>query len=119
MLSDERLKRLRQMLLEEQAQLEKGIANFTEFEMSSQDDNVGVGNHLADDATLLFDQSQTVSLRRAHEQRLEDVRAALERMDAGVYGNCERCEQAIDFARLKAVPAAEHCMECQTLVEHR
>ena len=114
MLSPERLERLRKMLLEEKANLEKDIANLT---ATSQEANVGLGNHMADDATAVFDQATTVSLRRGHELALEEVEAALQRMANGAYGVCDRCGEAIDFARLKAVPQTTLCMSCQTFME--
>ncbi len=114
MLSPQRLERLRKMLLEEKANLEEELANLT---ATSQESNVGLGNHMADDATAAFDQATAVSLRRGHARALNEVVAALERMDEGTYGVCDRCNEAIDFARLKAVPQTTLCMSCQTIVE--
>ena len=58
-----------------------------------------------------------ISLRRSHERTLADVESALQRMDEGAYGRCERCDDEIDFARLKAVPHTTLCMSCQRLLE--
>jgi DnaK suppressor protein len=114
MLSPQRLERLRKALLEEKANLEKEVANLT---ATSQESTVGLGNHMADDATAAFDQATAVSLRRGHVRSLDEVNAALERMDKGVYGLCDRCGEAIDYARLKAMPQATLCLSCQTVVE--
>jgi RNA polymerase-binding protein DksA len=114
MLFPQRLERLKQALLEEKVNLEKEVANLT---ATAQESNVGLGNHMADDATAVFDQATAVSLRRGHERALDEVNAALERMEAGTYGMCDRGGEAIDFARLKAVPQATLCMSCQTIVE--
>lgn len=43
---------------------------------------------------------------------LRDVNRALARMDAGDYGNCRNCEEAIPPARLEAVPYADLCIPC-------
>jgi RNA polymerase-binding transcription factor len=40
------------------------------------------------------------------------VRAALERMEAGTYGQCEDCEGVIPAARLQALPYAVTCIAC-------
>jgi len=114
MLSPQRLERLRKALLEEKASLEKEVANLT---ATSQESTVGLGNHMADDATAAFDQATAVSLRRGHVRSLDEVNAALERMDKGAYGLCDRCGEAIDYARLKAMPQATLCLSCQTVVE--
>jgi RNA polymerase-binding protein DksA len=114
MLSAERKERLRRELLEEKANLEEEIARLT---ATSQEATVGLGNHMADDGTAVFDQATTVSLRRGHQLALEEVDRALQRMANGGYGVCERCGEAIDFARLKAVPQATLCLSCQTRAE--
>jgi DnaK suppressor protein len=44
-----------------------------------------------------------------------DVRAALARIDEGVYGICADCEEEIDPKRLNAVPWAPLCIRCQEL----
>ncbi len=48
-------------------------------------------------------------------QRLEQVDAAIARMDAGTYGICTHCGEPIDPARLKALPSAAMCLRCQEL----
>jgi RNA polymerase-binding transcription factor DksA len=40
------------------------------------------------------------------------IRAALDRLDAGIYGVCATCEERIAEARLQAVPFAIHCLAC-------
>ena len=50
---------------------------------------------------------------------LEDVRAAIKRLDAGTYGECERCGCAIPVNRLEAVPAANMCIQCKEAEETR
>ena len=83
----------------------------------SIDSGVGVGNHMADDATAAFDQAAAVSLLRMQQRTLELVEGALERMADGTYGQCVRCSEPIDFARLKAIPHAALCMACQKFAE--
>ena len=114
MLTPERIARLRGYLLEEQASLRQELVS---LEDSVQEANVGLGNHMAEDATAAFDQATAVSLRRGHELALKEVERALHRMDADTYGRCERCGDEIDFARLKAVPQASLCMTCQRQAE--
>jgi DnaK suppressor protein len=49
--------------------------------------------------------------RERHE--LDEIDAAQARLEAGVFGVCERCHQAIPLARLRAMPTARHCAICQ------
>jgi DnaK suppressor protein len=53
-----------------------------------------------------------------HQARLvRDVELALEAIEDGTYGVCERCEQAIPRPRLDAVPWARLCVPCQSVEE--
>lgn len=47
------------------------------------------------------------------------VRAALDRIDQGVFGVCRRCGEAIPRKRLKAVPWAPFCIGCQEDADRR
>ena len=50
---------------------------------------------------------------------LERIDEALERMEEGTYGTCERCGEAIDPARLEAIPYAIRCVRCEEAEEER
>lgn len=49
-----------------------------------------------------------------HETKIElqQVRAALKRMDEGKYGICASCEEEISKERLQALPYATLCIKC-------
>jgi DnaK suppressor protein len=80
-------------------------------------DNLGYGNHQADDATDAFEQAKELSLLQNSERVLAQVEAALLRFEQGIYGVCVRCGEPIDPARLKALPYASLCMDCQQHAE--
>jgi DnaK suppressor protein len=69
------------------------------------------------------DLNQTLVTEEAQEARdraeLRQVEAALQRLTAGVYGDCADCAEPIDLQRLLAQPAAERCAVCQSVFEHR
>jgi DnaK suppressor protein len=44
---------------------------------------------------------------------LRNVRAALHRMNEGMFGVCMHCEEDISPKRLNAVPWAPYCIACQ------
>ena len=50
-------------------------------------------------------------------EELERIAAALRRVDAGTYGQCEDCGEAIDERRLRALPATPFCTACQAIRE--
>jgi len=44
---------------------------------------------------------------------LEQVERALQKIEQGTYGTCECCEKAITEKRLRAIPWARLCRQCQ------
>jgi len=62
--------------------------------------------------TIAFERSQIGALVRQVRHHLDEVDAALARVDAGTYGVCERCGRPIGEARLEALPAARTCIGC-------
>ncbi|MGB8426538.1 MAG: TraR/DksA C4-type zinc finger protein, partial [Desulfobacterales bacterium] len=49
--------------------------------------------------------------------RLRQIDAAIEKIDAGGYGDCERCGQPIAMARLKVIPWTPFCRFCAEKIE--
>ncbi|HEY0586256.1 MAG TPA: TraR/DksA family transcriptional regulator [Pseudoduganella sp.] len=45
------------------------------------------------------------------------IDAALERLRAGTFGQCQRCGAAISAGRMQAQPSAATCLACQELAE--
>jgi DnaK suppressor protein len=50
---------------------------------------------------------------------LKSIRAALDRIDDDTYGVCLRCEEPIAEKRLKAVPWASYCVDCQESIDRQ
>jgi DnaK suppressor protein len=100
---------VRSYLETERARLEAMIAQID----SEGGSNLGYGNHMADDATEVFEQAKELALHENAKQLLVQVTTALERFDRGRYGTCERCGTDIDPARLEALPYVTLCLHCQ------
>lgn len=49
--------------------------------------------------------------RQKHE--LDEIEDALGRLESSTFGLCEHCRRPIPLARLRAMPAARHCLDCQ------
>ena len=52
------------------------------------------------------------SLKLEAEIEHRRVQAALARADKGNYGECTRCGEPVEPARLEAMPQAENCVRC-------
>lgn len=80
--------------------------------------NLGLGNHMADDATEAYEQAKDLALKQNAERLLFQVEEALGRFNESTYGLCEVCGQQIDPARLRALPYVTLCLRCQQRREH-
>jgi RNA polymerase-binding protein DksA len=68
-------------------------------------------NHLGDLATVTFDRELEYGLEENAEHLLQEVDAALRRIDEGTYGTCRVCGEQIAPERLEAVPHTDLCIE--------
>lgn len=91
-----------------------GAADYMHVEGAPSPDEEGElpsETNLADQATDLLEREIDWSLEENSERVLEEIDAALARIDAGTYGICERCGKPIDAERLEVRPWATLCLE--------
>ncbi len=53
-------------------------------------------------------------LRERERGLLAKILQALQKIEDGVYGECESCGEAIGLKRIKARPVAELCIDCKS-----
>lgn len=54
-----------------------------------------------------------ITLVQLQRETLTRIRAALQRLEQGLYGRCTECGEDIPAARLRAVPFAVRCVDCE------
>ena len=105
----------RDLLAAENSQALQHLADLThDFDAvvaASRDTNAD-DEHDPEGATIAFERSQIEALVRQAKHRLEEIDAAVKRLDAGTYGTCEACGTPIGKDRLEARPAAGVCILC-------
>jgi len=104
----------RQLLLDERDKLKRDILGRTELPPSF--DNDGALDS-ADSSVREHSMDLEGSLISMKSDRLEQINAALQRIDRGLYGTCVKCGKEIDPRRLDAEPAAMTCMDCLSAKE--
>ncbi len=52
-------------------------------------------------------------LRERERGLLKKINQALDKMEEGIYGECESCGEEIGVKRLEARPVAELCIDCK------
>jgi RNA polymerase-binding transcription factor DksA len=75
--------------------------------------------HMADLGTDAFEQEFTLSLMEHDGSALEQIEAALVRIEDGNYGVCLECEGKIPKARLQVLPHTPYCVKCAEKVASR
>jgi RNA polymerase-binding transcription factor DksA len=77
----------------------------TDLTGGSFDDN------FADSGQVAAEKGESRVLASQLRDQLDDVEAALGRLDDGSYGQCEMCGGSIGEGRLEVMPAARHCID--------
>jgi RNA polymerase-binding protein DksA len=75
-----------------------------------------VGDRKDEAARHQFDDLDAAQAQRDIDE-LGSVVAAMQRLDAGSYGDCTDCGEPIACERLRVQPAAQRCAACQTAHE--
>lgn len=88
------------------------ILRLVEGNKSADMASVDVGDE-ADQATQSTERELLFELSDNERNSLDSVEAALRKIGTGVYGLCESCRKKISAPRLKAIPQARYCIECQ------
>ena len=102
-----RLHEERHALRARAAQLTDEMAGLIAASRNSNADD----EHDPEGQTIAYERSQLSALTRQTHDHLLEVEAALERVTAGTYGDCEVCHQPIAAARLEARPTARTCVD--------
>jgi RNA polymerase-binding protein DksA len=116
------LDRFRRLLESERARLEharQAVHHDGSLLEETGDLAIGSGDHLADSATETFMRELDGGLEENADHLLEEIEAALERIDTGTYGLCATCGRPIDSERLEAVPYATLCIDDKRALESR
>jgi DnaK suppressor protein len=61
---------------------------------------------------MIYQWELNLALRERAEQHLAEIDQALEQLDSGGYGRCERCGGPIDPERLAVLPHTTLCSQC-------
>ena len=104
----EALRRLREQAAAEAATLDADLHGLFEAARSSNADD----EHDPEGTTIAYERAQLTAVLAAARRQIAEVEVALQRLDAGTYGRCERCGQPIPAERLAVRPFARTCVAC-------
>ena len=120
-LTKKEIKVYRKKVLAERKGIIKELGRIEETindETSRQDGSKrSYSNHLADLGTDFMEKEKNFYYASQEGHYLKSLDEALERMERGIYGKCDECEDLISFKRLDAVPGARLCIACKSKSE--
>ncbi len=109
----ERLLALRARLLGDMTQMEDNALN------KDQTKTTSMPTSMAELGSDNSDQELTLSLLGSDKDALDQIEAAIQRVEEGSYGRCEECGAKIPKPRLEAIPYAAQCIHCASQRESR
>jgi DnaK suppressor protein len=110
----DRLAQFRKRLIEKHRQLADEVGRTALYGKDQEDDSI---KDLGDQANTAYTREFFFELGNGDRRLLRDVVSALQKIDDGSFGNCERCGEAIGDKRLEALPFARYCIDCQRVIE--
>jgi DnaK suppressor protein len=72
----------------------------------------GDDEHDPEGSSTAFERQHVAALLDQARDQLAEITGAMQRLDDGSYGICERCGRVISAERLAARPAAVRCIAC-------
>ena len=115
-MNDINLQQAKELLLKEKKRLADELLTIAEKNEKVSDDFNSRFPNWGDDVDSNAAEVGTYSSRLGIEKNLEstiqNINTALEKIDQGTYGLCQKCGGTIQPKRIKVFPAATHCMKC-------
>ncbi len=117
-LTKEELEQIKKRLLERKKELLNEIADILEKEAKEEyQELIEAIREEGDIASAELQESTILALAEMRAKEIEQIDAAIERIEKGEYGICIDCGDWITPARLEVLPYALRCKECQERAE--
>lgn len=116
------LQELKEKLEKEKADIEKGLEKFADKDKKVPGDwdtrfphwdGDSGGSSLERAADEVEEYGNLLPVEHGLEIQLRDINLALEKIEKGKYGKCEKCGKDISEERLKVYPEARFCLKCE------
>ncbi|CAN5831341.1 hypothetical protein BH23ACT4_BH23ACT4_10810 [soil metagenome] len=101
-------------LIEERGRLVHQLEELGAAESGDLRSDLDFGDSFADAGSVTAERTEVLGVVDSIKSQLDDVDAALARIEEGKYGECANCGKDIATARLEARPASILCIDCKT-----
>jgi DnaK suppressor protein len=116
-LTNDQVQQLKQKLLDRQRVLVAEVRAKREKAAEGNEDAIASVGDAGDESVLRMATDLDLQEAGRDVQELNDIDAALRRMDDDTYGTCDECGQEIGYPRLNAQPTALRCIADQEKYE--
>jgi DnaK suppressor protein len=106
--------KLRELLIKRRDAMRKALAGDLSLLKSLRDQ---IGSDVVDAALDAAQDEISSQLAEVESRELASIEQALDQIRKGTYGQCDICDGKIPLARLKALPYATNCINCQRAAE--
>ncbi|HEU4950004.1 MAG TPA: TraR/DksA family transcriptional regulator [Candidatus Deferrimicrobiaceae bacterium] len=108
------MKTIKEMLLKKREDLVQEISRRSKASTESGAQDIGdILDSVSEERTRELD----MILTDREKRKLAQIDDAIDRIDENTYGLCEDCGVKIPKARLRVLPFAKYCVECQEKTE--
>jgi len=113
------IQEIKTKLEETKIQLEKELQSFANADENVKGDwdtrfpEFNNGGNLEEAADEVVEYEEKLQIEHNLELRLRDINLALEKIEKGNYGICEKCGKEIPIERLAIYPEARVCLSCK------
>lgn len=104
--NQDQLTEARNRLLAERAEVMRELEQLRGRLETKGDYELGEGD------PMIYQWELNLALRERAEQHLAEIEEALEQLEMGVYGRCERCGKPIEPERLAVLSHTTVCSQC-------
>jgi RNA polymerase-binding protein DksA len=111
--------KFKKMLLDERERLELEHRVQTEDLAEGREELANYDNHPADTASDTYERTKEYAFDENYREIVDRIDEALRKINDGTYGECDRCGVVIKQERLRAIPYATLCIDCQEALERR
>jgi DnaK suppressor protein len=113
--SPETARKFEEKLLQQQSDLQRAMISAVEQGRETSTDDT---QDVADQAVASYQKELLFTQGTTGHVQITLIRAALDRLAEGTFGECLHCGKTIGQKRLEALPWTPYCIDCQEKIEN-
>lgn len=109
-----RLEKFRELINTEREDVRRQLSDLGADPDAESFENTDFDFGFADSAQSTAERNRVLVVIEGLRERLIDINAAIDKLEAGTFGSCENCGNEIGAERLEALPHTRLCTNCKS-----